>query len=448
MNACIFAGPTLQPRDDARALAAIWLPPAKHGDVYRAVCLLRPRAIGIVDGYFQWTPSVWHKEILWAIHQGVHVFGAASMGALRGAELAPYGMRGVGRIFEAYRDGVLAGCGDEPFEDDDEVAVIHGPSDSGYIGVSDAMVDIRCTLADAERAGVIATATRTGLVAIAKALFFPERSYELVLERARATTLPEAQLAALRAWLPSGRVQQKRADARCMLETMQSFLARDPAPATPSFTFEHTTLWERASAGTSPATVHDAEETRVLDELRLDAARWADLQREALRSLIAMARETAHSPAELACRVADLNEQPDAIEDVLAEAARMETVRRLRENIPMTIIERHILARIRESGEFERLRARADDKRARIASREDLPDAADFSDLKLLEMRDWYFSKVLCEDMPDDFDEWLHSAGYANLTSFHNAIFAEFVYRQMAGAAPPARAGACGRVGA
>ena len=29
-------------------------------------------------------------------------------------------MRGVGRIFEAYRDGVLAGCGDAPFEDDDE----------------------------------------------------------------------------------------------------------------------------------------------------------------------------------------------------------------------------------------------------------------------------------------------------------------------------------------
>ena len=50
--------------------------------------------------------------------QGIHVFGSASMGALR-AELCPFGMVGVGRIFEAYRDGEL--------EDDDEVAVIHGP---------------------------------------------------------------------------------------------------------------------------------------------------------------------------------------------------------------------------------------------------------------------------------------------------------------------------------
>ena len=444
MNACIFAGPTLPPRDAARAQAAIWLPPAKHGDVYRAVSLLQPRAIGIVDGYFRWTPSVWHKEILWAIHQGVHVFGAASMGALRAAELAPFGMRGVGRIFEAYRDGVLAGCGDEPFEDDDEVAVIHGPSESGYIAASEAMVDIRCTLADAERAGAIATTTRTRLVAIAKALFFPERSYESLLERARAAALPEVQLAALQAWLPAGRVKQKRADALSMLETMQSFLAQDPAPAAARFTFEHTTLWERAFAGVPPATVHDAEETRVLEELRLDAAWRDDLQREALRSLTALTAETAHAPEVLARRVADLREQPHEIEGVLEQAARMQAVRRMREEFPATIIERQMLARLRSTGDFELLRARADDKLARIASRRDLPDAADFPDYKLLELRDWYFSKVLGEDMPDDIEQWLYAIGYANLANFHSILFAEFVYRQMTGAEQVARAGVHG----
>ena len=45
---------------------------------------------------------------------GTQVFGAASMGALRAAELAPFGMIGVGAIFAAYRDGRLTG--------DDEVA--------------------------------------------------------------------------------------------------------------------------------------------------------------------------------------------------------------------------------------------------------------------------------------------------------------------------------------
>ena len=50
------------------------------------------RAQVIVDGSFQWTPAVWHKEILWAMGRGVHVFGAASMGALRAAELDGFGL--------------------------------------------------------------------------------------------------------------------------------------------------------------------------------------------------------------------------------------------------------------------------------------------------------------------------------------------------------------------
>ena len=52
---------------------------------------------------------------------GIHVYGAASIGALRAAELDAFGMRGIGRIYEDFREGVL--------EDDDEVAVLHGPEE-------------------------------------------------------------------------------------------------------------------------------------------------------------------------------------------------------------------------------------------------------------------------------------------------------------------------------
>ena len=89
--------------------------------------------IGLIDGYFEWTLSVWHKEILWALTRGVHVFGAASVGALRAVELERYGMRGVGEIFRAYRDGEL--------EDDDEVAVVHIPGQT-FACSSEAMVNI------------------------------------------------------------------------------------------------------------------------------------------------------------------------------------------------------------------------------------------------------------------------------------------------------------------
>jgi hypothetical protein len=230
---------------------------------------LRPRAIGIIDGYFQWAPAVWHKEILWAISEGVHVFGAASMGALRAAELDAYGMQGVGRVFRAYLDGHLDGIGDA-FEDDDEVAVVHGPPESGYRGASDAMVDIRCTLMQAAREGVISEATHHALVTRAKAMFYPDRRFREVVVRGRADALPEPELAALECWLPSGRIDQKRRDAVAMLEAMRDFLATNPPPARARFDFQRTTHWASAEAEWR-RTAEPATATALAD-LRLDIA--------------------------------------------------------------------------------------------------------------------------------------------------------------------------------
>ena len=124
MTACVFVGPTLPAHEIQKVTDYVCLPPVEQGDVYRAMARA-PRAIGIIDGYFDGSPAVWHKEILFAMSRGVHVFGASSMGALRAAELSVFGMHGVGTIFEAYRDGTL--------EDDDEVALLHGPAEAGYI---------------------------------------------------------------------------------------------------------------------------------------------------------------------------------------------------------------------------------------------------------------------------------------------------------------------------
>ena len=119
----VFTGPSLAAEAVARHAGLICLPPARQGDILR-VARQQPVVIGLIDGVFDGSTAPWHKEILWALQQGIHVFGAASMGALRAAELHPFGMRGVGRIFEAYRDGLL--------EDDDEVAVLHGPAEMGH----------------------------------------------------------------------------------------------------------------------------------------------------------------------------------------------------------------------------------------------------------------------------------------------------------------------------
>jgi hypothetical protein len=393
-----------------------------------------------VDGYFQWAPSVWHKEILWAMQEGVHVFGAASMGALRAAELAPFGMRGVGRIFQAYRDGVLTDCGDDPFEDDDEVAVVHGPSESSYIAASEAMVDIRCTLACAETAGVIAAATRARLIGIAKALYFPERSYKHVFERARATALPEAELTALESWLPAGRVNQKRIDALAMLETMRHFLAANPARVRTSFHFEHTSLWEEAVAELLPVVQHKAEEALALDELRLNCIRFHELRREVLQTLLGESDTDAAGEPPPGGR-------SDA-QHLMEELARQDAKLRAQDEVPPVLIERQILARVRATGEYEKLLARAQDKRARLAEQADLPYADEFSEPQLLQLRDWYFSRVTGGDMPEDLGRYLRDAGYPDEMRFHEAIFAEYVYRRMAADAAGSSDRAAGREGA
>jgi hypothetical protein len=237
MSVVIFTGPTLSAADARKELDAEYLPPAAQGDLYRAA-KKGPQIIGIIDGYFERLPSVWHKEILWAMSQGIHVFGSASMGALRAAELEAFGMEGVGAIFEMYRDGVL--------EDDDEVAVVHGTAEFGFRAGSEAMVDIRRTLADAVDARILCASTAAALQSVAKSMFYPGRSYHLIAKRGAALDLPPAELAAFVAWLPNGRALQKRADALAMLRVIRERVGNGLEPKRVRYAFENSWMWEQA----------------------------------------------------------------------------------------------------------------------------------------------------------------------------------------------------------
>jgi hypothetical protein len=238
MSAIIFAGPSLPPKLRPPADPRLeWRPPVHQGELYRAA-LARPAIIGIIDGYFEVVPTVWHKEILWAMSQGIHVYGAASLGALRAAELDSFGMQGIGRIYEAFRDGRL--------EDDDEVAVLHGPEELGYPPVSDAMVDIRATLEEAARGGIVAPALAASLRDIAKGLFYKERSYQAMLPSAADAGLPAAALQAFADWLPAGRVDQKRRDAEAMIDAIRAHLATGVRPLLVSYRLAETAAWHAA----------------------------------------------------------------------------------------------------------------------------------------------------------------------------------------------------------
>jgi hypothetical protein len=207
MTTLVFIGPTLPAAEvQARLPGATVLPPVAVGEI---LALARRRTItqiAIVDGYFERMAAVWHKEILIAIERGIAVWGAASMGALRAAELAPFGMHGVGVIYRGFATGALVA--------DDEVAVAHLPAAYGYRATSDALVNLRDGIA---RAPMLSARTRRQLVELARARFYRERSWDALIGDARAAGLPRRAIDGLAAWPKPDR---KAADARLLLRRL------------------------------------------------------------------------------------------------------------------------------------------------------------------------------------------------------------------------------------
>jgi hypothetical protein len=235
MKPVVFVGPSLSGDPVLKDHAFDFQPPAAQGDFYRAA-RERPKMIGLIDGVFESVRSVWHKEILWALSNEIAIYGAASMGALRAVELRPFGMIGVGAIYRDFRDGVLT--------DDDEVALIHAPRDQGYLPLTEAMVDIRATLVAAAAAKIVSKRTAARLTAIAKELFYKDRTWKLVGRIGAREGLSRAQLSKLKAWLPENRVEQKRLDARAMLRTMRRDLMSPRLRRKPQFEFQNTGHWQ------------------------------------------------------------------------------------------------------------------------------------------------------------------------------------------------------------
>jgi hypothetical protein len=234
-------------------LDAEFLPPVQLGDIWR-ISQEQPAAIGIIDGYFHQVPAVWHKEILYALSRGIAVYGAASMGALRAAELDAFGMVGVGLIAAAYASGEL--------DADDEVALLHAPAELGYQGLSEPLVNVRATLAAALRDGVVSKDTAECLLALARSLPYPDRAWPRLLD-----SLSGDQSSALAAWLPAGRIDQKREDAVALLERMRADAADGPRERQHMpLAFAPTVLWQELVQRETP--LHDIiDEFLLLDPL-------------------------------------------------------------------------------------------------------------------------------------------------------------------------------------
>jgi hypothetical protein len=184
MTITVFLGPSLS-RDEAREILpdARFRAPAAQGDLLSCLRLDRPQIVALIDGTFHQNLSVWHTEICYLLSHGVAVYGASSMGALRAVETEAFGMVGVGRVFEWYRDGRITA--------DDEVALLHSDEDWGFRGLSIPLVNVRASLDRAARAGVIDTAVHDQVVELARAIHYRDRQVESLLEQCEQAGLGE-----------------------------------------------------------------------------------------------------------------------------------------------------------------------------------------------------------------------------------------------------------------
>jgi len=202
----VFLGPSLDLNTAEKILSAEYLPPAKRGDILRAA-QEGAEIIGLIDGVFHQESAVAHREILAAVKQGVQVVGASSMGALRAAEMDTLGMVGIGEVYRMYKGGELIS--------DDEVALVFDP-ETGY-SLSEPLVNIRFTLKQAVADHIITAAEHEALLAAARSLFYPQRTYPAIITAA-SDTVDAATRDRFRAWVQDHAVDRKRLDAIAALE--------------------------------------------------------------------------------------------------------------------------------------------------------------------------------------------------------------------------------------
>lgn len=227
----LFAGPSLAGAEYDPGNVET-RPPAAHGDIAAAV-LRGATAIGLVDGLFDAVAAVWHKEILFALSQGVRVLGAASMGALRAAECAAFGMQPVGEIALSYLSGTR--------DDDADVGLVHAPAELAFLPLTEPVVDIEATLNQLVATGKLGQSDAGRVLAHCRDVFFAERTLERIVPPALADNRD-----AILGLLQVHRVQQKQLDALELVARLRELPDSRGPPS--DFMLSQSPMWRRRLA--------------------------------------------------------------------------------------------------------------------------------------------------------------------------------------------------------
>lgn len=184
--------------------------PIKRGDLSLAL-KENPDIIAIIDGVFHQSSAVGHKEILKVIKNGVKVYGASSMGALRASELDSLGMVGVGYVYNQYATG-------EVDSDDDVAAML----DSDTLeALSEPLINMKYVFTEAVKESIISESEKDELMNIAKKTYYPQRNYAKTLSDSSLDNDTKSRLIDFIRTSPN----IKKEDAKELLKTIKNELA-------------------------------------------------------------------------------------------------------------------------------------------------------------------------------------------------------------------------------
>jgi ribosomal protein S12 methylthiotransferase accessory factor len=208
----VFLGPSLS-LDQATAILpdAEFRPPIRRDDL---TAIPAGSIVGIIDGLLAKSLAISPGEIRDAIDHGVQVYGAASMGALRAAEVPA--VIGVGHVYDMYLSGTI--------ERDDEIASMLRADT--FAALTEPLVNVRFAVDRLVRTGSLSRINGDAIVQAAANLHFSERTYPAILA---ASKLADKDVTGLITLLKC--INLKADDARLLLETIAQ---AEPKPDLPS----------------------------------------------------------------------------------------------------------------------------------------------------------------------------------------------------------------------
>ena len=331
-------------------------------------------------------------------------------------------------MFEWYRDFAI--------EDDDEVAVSHGPAESDYMVASEPMVNIRQTLKLAQENSVVSQDEFSELISQAKSTFYKKRNWEVLLSATKWATL-------LR-WVKINRVNLKKEDAIVLLQKLVLDRKKIDQPFKPNYQFEWTNVWDaayRAIKEDSISSKLTISDQLVLAQLKLEPARYHKFEQRAVSTWLSnnpnkimhgagtkealkafRAKNNLMTRAALLLHMHKIGLNETDLTNQMEKDGMIIEARKLAGDLS-----REIIFALQENDNYSEL---LQDGKTKKRTLEDEGISISTSKVKRGSYLVWYFERVLGMEVPYNIEQYAMENGFKDVAEFDQTVMQEYLYQR------------------